>query len=146
MCSYIFNDPFGDCRGCVRSINFCYTPFSLGKDEELMTIEIRNNGNVLTDSYRVIVNTTRDRTNCPERYGLGVSDCCVEPILTEPFLVSSQSSHYALRIPRDPPGFGLRHQTQIVAGHQEDLNGNAIPSPVYNPLFYFVIDPSDGML
>ena len=35
---YIYDRTFGDCRGCVRSLTFCYKP---GSSNELMTVEIR---------------------------------------------------------------------------------------------------------
>ena len=38
---YIYTDWFDNCHnGCVRSLRFCYKPVG----DELMTIEIRNNG------------------------------------------------------------------------------------------------------
>ena len=137
---YIYTDSFDDCRGCVRSIKFCYSA-GIGDNVELMTILV---GNDPRESHRVIVNSTHDRGNCGQRYSLGLGDCCVEQILTESFVISSQSRHYALRI-RNPPASPLRHQSKTVAGEIVDLNGNPILEPVYQPLFYFVIDPSDGM-
>ena len=67
---YIYTDSFDDCRGCVRSIKFCYSA-GIGADYvELMTIEI---GNDPRESHRVIVNSTHDRANCGQRYSLGLS-------------------------------------------------------------------------
>ena len=63
-------------------------------------------------------------------------------MLTEPFVVGHQNLHYRLRI-GNTASLLLRHQTETVAGRQEDLHGNNI-GPVYKPLFYFTIDPDDG--
>ena len=141
---YVYTDNFGACRGCVRSIKFCYRPGS-GQSEELMTIEIRNNGNNVVASYTVTVNADNDRTNCTERYSLINTDCCVEQMLTEPLVISNPTWHYDLRI-ANPTSFLLRHQTETVNGHLEILDGHSLSGSVYKPLFYFIIDPSDGRL
>ena len=135
---YIYTDQFESCHGCVRSLRFCYSPNS----DELMTIEIRSPGGVLRDSHVVTVDSTNDRTNCAERYSLITAYCCVEQMLTEPFVVGSQNLHYRLRI-GNVASLLLRHQTETVAGRQEDLHGTTTV-PVYKPLFYFTIDPDDG--
>ena len=93
---YVYTDEFGDCRGCVRSIKFCYRPGS-GQSEDLVTNEIRNTGNNVVASHTVTVNADNDRTNCTESYSLIHIDCCVEQMLTEPLVVSSPQWHYALR-------------------------------------------------
>ena len=138
---HIYNTSFGSCHGCVRSLRFCYRPFG----DELMTIEIRNGsgGGGLRDSHVVTVDSTSDRTNCAERYSLDQADCCVEQILTEPFVVGNQTFHYWLRF-GNVESLLLRHQTETVAGRQEGLNGGVIEGDVYKPLFYFTIDPDDG--
>ena len=136
---YIYTDQFGSCHGCVRSLRFCYLPNS----DELMTIEIRSPGGVLQDSHVVTVDSANDRTNCAERYSLNTAYCCVEQMLTEPFVVGSQNWHYRLRFD-NVASFLLRHQTETVAGRQEGLNGGVIQDTVYKPLFYFTIDPDDG--
>ena len=140
---YVYTDNFGDCRGCVRSIRFCYRPAS--QSEDLVTIEIRNNENNLVASYTVTVNANNDRTNCAERYSLLHTDCCVEQMLTEPLVVSSPQWHYGLRI-ANPISHLLRHQTETVNGYLETLDGQSIAGSVYKPLFYFIIDPSDSRL
>ena len=134
---YIYTDWFDSCHGCVRSLMFCYKPVG----DELMTIEIGNNG--LSTSHTVTVDSTNDRTNCAERYSLGQVDCCVEQMLTEPFVVGNHNWHYRLRFVNVASHL-LRHQTETVAGRQEDLNGGVIEGDVYKPLFYFTIDPDDG--
>ena len=131
---HIYNTSFGSCHGCVRSLRFCYRPYG----DELMTIEIRNHGGVLKESHIVTVDSTNDRTNCAERYSLNHTDCCVEQILTEPFVVGNQNWHYRLRI-GNVASVILRHQTETVAGRQEDVHGTTTV-PVYKPLFYFTID------
>ena len=133
---YIYTDQFGSCHGCVRSLRFCYSPNS----DALMTIEIRNNGDGvgLSTNHTVTVDSTNDRTNCAERYSLDPAYCCVEQILTEPFVVGHQNWHYRLRF-GNVASLLLSHQNETVAGRQEDLNGG-----VYKPLFYFTIDPDDG--
>ena len=136
---YIYTDQFGDCHGCVRSLRFCYQPHS----DELMTIEIRNPVGALRDSHVVTVNSTNDMTNCAERYSLSPAFCCVEQILTEPFVVGNHNWHYQLRF-GNVQSLLLRHQTETVAGRQEDLNGGVIQNIVYKPLFYFTIDPDNG--
>ena len=136
---YIYTDQFGSCQGCVRSLRFCYQP----QTDEFMTIEIRNAGGGLQDSHVVTVDSTNDMTNCAERYSLNSAYCCVEQMLTEPFVVGSQNLHYWLRF-GNVASLLLRHQTETVAGRQEGLNGEVIEGDVYNPLFYFTIDPDDG--
>ena len=136
---FIYTDQFDSCHGCVRSLRFCYRPFG----DELMTIEIRNLGGGLQDSHIVTVDSTNDRTNCAERYSLNHVYCCVEQILTEPFVVGNDNLHYRLRI-GNTASLPLRHQTETVAGRQEHLNGEVIEGDVYKPLFYFTIDPDDG--
>ena len=141
---HIYNTSFGSCHGCVRSLRFCYRPHS----DELMTIEIRNPGNGaggggLQASHIVTVHATNDRTNCAERYSLNHTDCCVEQMLTEPFVVGNQNLHYWLRF-GNVASLLLRHQTETVAGRQEGLNGGVIQNTVYKPLFYFTIDPGDS--
>ena len=131
---YIYTDQFGSCHGCVRSLRFCYR----SRMDELMTIEIRNPGGVLQNSHIVTV----DPANCAERYSLGHTDCCVEQMLTEPFVVGN-NFHYWLRF-GNVASLLLRHQTETVAGRQEGLNGGVIEGDVYKPLFYFTIDPDDG--
>ena len=135
---YIYTDQFGDCSGCVRSLRFCYRPIG----DELMTIEIRTPAGGLQDSHVVTVDSTNDRTNCAERYSLITAYCCVEQILTEPFVVGHQNLHYRLSF-GGVPSLLLRHQTETVAGRQEDVHGTTTV-PVYKPLFYFTIDPGDG--
>ena len=109
-----------------------------------MTIEIRSpGGGGLQDSHVVTVDSTSDRTNCAERYSLGQADCCVEQMLMEPFLVGNHNFHYRLRF-GNVASLLLSHQTETVAGRQEDLNGGVIQNIVYKPLFYFTIDPDDG--
>ena len=141
---YIYTDKFGNCHGCVVSVKFCYRPGSI-ESEDLMTVEIRNGGHRPTDSYTVIVNTTRDRANCPERYNLGFSQCCVEQPLTESFAVTNPQWYYALRL-FNPSSSLLYHLNEAVNGRQEDLNGVPIEYPPERPLFYFNIDKSDGRL
>ena len=136
---YIYTDQFGSCHGCVRSLRFCYSP----NMNELMTIEIRSPGGVLRDSHVVTVDSTNDMTNCAERYSLDPAFCCVEQMLTEPFVVGNQTLHYWLSF-GNVASLLLRHQTETVAGRQEDLNGGVIEGDVYKPLFYFTIDPDDG--
>ena len=138
---FIYTDQFGSCHGCVRSLRFCYGPIG----DELMTIEIRNNGGGvgLSTSHTVTVDSTNDRTNCAERYSLDHAYCCVEQILTGPFVVGYQNLHYRLRF-GNVASLLLRHQTETVAGRQEGLNGEVIEGDVYKPLFYFTIDPDDG--
>ena len=138
---YTYTDNFGSCHGCVRSIKFCYRPSNV-ESEELMTIELRNNGNSSTGTHTVFVNSAQDRANCPERYSLHFTDCCVEQILTEPLAVTNPQWYYALRI-YNPMSALLRHQTETVNGQQNDIvDGSLIQSPMYKPLFYFFIDPS----
>ena len=92
----------------------------------------------------VTVDSANDRTNCAERYSLDpAAYCCVEQMLTEPFVVGSQNLHYWLRF-GNVASLLLRHQTETVAGRQEGLNGGVIQNTVYKPLFYFTIDPDDG--
>ena len=136
---YIYTNQFDSCHGCVRSLRFCYLP----NMNELMTIEIRIPGGVLQASHIVTVDSTNDRTNCAERYSLDHLYCCVEQILTEPFVVRSQNWHYWLRF-GNVPSLLLRHLNETVAGRQEDLNGGVIEGTVYKPLFYFTIDPDNG--
>ena len=133
---YIYTDQFGNCSGCVRSLRFCYKP----NMNELMTIEIGNNGDGLSASHIVTVDSTNDMTNCAERYSLNHFYCCVEQMLTEPFVVGHKNWHYRLRF-GNVASLLLRHQNETVAGRQEGLNG-----AVYKPLFYFTIDPDDGRL
>ncbi|CAI7999086.1 hypothetical protein GBAR_LOCUS2603 [Geodia barretti] len=143
--TYVYTDVFGlDCRGCVRALNFCYSTGN-SENEELLTIEIRGVGNSgqVRDNYTVVVNSMRDRTNCTERYNLGHDDCCVEQTLSESLEVDNQNNFYALRI-QNPVSLLLFHSTETVAGHWEDRFGNVMQGAVYKPLFYFVIDPSDG--
>ena len=64
-------------------------------------------------------------------------------MLTEPFVVGSQTFHYRLRF-GNVASLLLRHQTETVAGRQEGLNGGVIQNTVYKPLFYLTIDPDDG--
>ena len=139
---YIYTDNFDNCNGCVRSIKFCYRPGSV-QSEDLMTIEIRNNGNILMPSYTVTVNTDNDRNNCTERYSLHFTECCVEQILTESFAIQNSNRHYALRM-FNPSSSLLRHQTATANGFMEDLNGHSISGSFYKPLFYFTIDSSDS--
>ena len=136
---YIYTDQFESCHGCVRSLRFCYLPNS----DELMTIEIRSPGGVLRDSHIVTVDAANDIANCADTDGLDHAFCCVEQILTEPFVVGSQNWHYRLRF-GNVASLLLRHQNETVAGRQEDLNGGVIEDTVYKPLFYFTIDPDDG--
>ena len=144
--TYVYTDEFGmACRGCVRALNFCYRPGTF-ESEELMTIEIRSPGNTgVQDSYTVMVNSIRDRANCTERYNLGHDDCCVEQTLSESFEVDNHNNFYALRI-QNPVSLLLFHSTETVAGHEEDRFGNVMQGAVYKPLFYFIIDPSNGRL
>ena len=145
--TYVYTDEFGkECHGCVRALNFCYRP-GFSESEELMIIEIRGPGDSgLQDSYTVMVNSNRDRTNCTERYNLGHDYCCVEQTLSESFEVDNQNNFYALKIP-NTVSLLLHHSTETVAGHWEDQHGDIIQGPMINkPLFYFVIDPSDGRL
>ena len=139
---YVYTDEFDDCRGCIRSIKFCYRPGG-GQSVELMTIEIRNNGNNVVASRTVTVNADDGGTNCAERYSLHHTDCCVEQMLTEPLVISSPKSHYALRI-ANPTSSLLRHNTTTANGDLEHLGGQSIAGSVYEPLFYFTIDPSDS--
>ena len=138
---HIYTDQFGNCSGCVRSLRFCYRPNS----DELMTIEIGNNGGGvgLSTSHTVTVDSTNDRTNCAEIYSLNAADCCVEQMLTEPFVVGNHNLHYRLRFD-NVASLLLRHLNETVAGRQEGLNGGVIQNIVYKPLFYFTIDPDDG--
>ena len=136
---YIYNTSFGSCHGCVRSLRFCYGPIG----DELMTIEIGTPGGGLSASHVVTVDSTNDRTNCAERYSLNDADCCVEQMLTEPFVVGNHNLHYRLRF-GNVASLLLRHLNETVAGRQEDLNGEVIQNIVYKPLFYFTIDPDDG--
>ena len=39
---YVYNDTFGDCSGCVRAVNFCYSPREDAATETLFTVEIRD--------------------------------------------------------------------------------------------------------
>ena len=137
---YIYTDQFGSCHGCVRSLRFCYRP----QTDEFMTIEIRTpGGSGLQDSHIVTVDSANDMTNCAERYSLDPAYCCVEQMLTEPFVVGNQNLHYWLRF-GNVASLLLRHLNETVAGRQEDLNGGVIEGDVYKPLFYFTIDPDDG--
>ena len=138
---YIYNDTFGNCHGCVRSVRFCYRLGST-ESEGLMTIEI---GNGPRATHTVTVNSTHDRANCGARYSLDFAECCVEQMLTESFVVQSPDWNYALRI-FNPSSSLLRHLTETVHGQQKDLNGVPNEDPLYNPLFYFTIDTSDGRL
>ena len=64
---YVYNDTFGDCSGCVRAVNFCYSPRGDGATETLFTVEIRKNKDKVETSRNVIVNPDSDynnRTNC----------------------------------------------------------------------------------
>ena len=81
-------------------------------------------------------------TNCAERYSLNSAYCCVEQMLTEPFVVGNHNFHYRLRF-GNVASLLLRHQTETVAGEQEDVHGTTTV-PVYKPLFYFTIDPDNG--
>ena len=135
---YIYTDQFGSCHGCVRSLRFCYGPIS----DELMTIEIGTSGGGLSASHVVTVDSTNDRTNCAETYSLNHFYCCVEQILTEPFVVGNQNWHYWLRF-GNVASLLLRHLNETVAGRQEDVHGTTTV-PVYKPLFYFTIHPGDG--
>ena len=137
---YIYSDTFGSCHGCVRSVKFCYRLGSL-ESEDLMTIEI---GNGPRATHTVTVNSTRD-SNCGARYSLDFAECCVEQMLTESFVVQSPDWNYALKI-FNPTSSLLRHLTETVNGQQKDLNGVPNEAPLYNPLFYFTIDTSDGRL
>ena len=136
---YIYTDQFDSCHGCVRSLRFCYRPNSVS--DELMTIEIGNAGGGLIDSHIVTVDSTNDITNCAERYSLNSVFCCVEQILTESFVVGN-NWHYRLRF-GNVASLLLRHQTETVAGEQEDVHGTTTV-PVYKPLFYFTIDLDNG--
>ena len=138
---YIYTDQFDSCHGCVRSLRFCYLPNS----NEFMTIEIRNSGggNGFQANHVVTVDSTNDRTNCAERYSLDRAYCCVEQMLTEPFVVGGQNLHYRLRFD-GVASLLLRHLNETVAGRQEDVHGEVIQNTVYKPLFYFTIDPDDG--
>ena len=136
---YIYTDQFGSCHGCVRSLRFCYRP----QTDELMTIEIRTPAGGLKDSHIVTVDSANDMTNCAERYSLDPAYCCVEQMLTEPFVVGSQTFHYRLRI-GNVASLLLSHLNETVAGRQEGLNGGVIQNIVYKPLFYFTIDLDDG--
>ena len=105
---------------------------------------IRNvGGGGLQASHIVTVDSTNDMTNCAERYSLNHPFCCVEQMLTEPFVVGYQNLHYRLRF-GGVASLLLRHQTETVAGRQEGLNGEVIEGDVYKPLFYFTIDSDDG--
>ena len=145
--TYVYTDVFGMCcRGYVRALNFCYRTGN-SESEELMTIEIRGPGNSgVRDNYTVMVNSMRDRANCTQRYNLDHTDCCVEQTLSESFKVDNDDNFYALRIPTTP-SLLLHQTTETVAGYWEDRFGNEMQGPMINkPLFYFVIDPSDGRL
>ena len=138
---HVYTDQFGDCHGCVRALNFCYSP---NAQKEVMTVEIRTPGTILV-THTVTVNSTNDLYNCAQRYTLNTPFCCVEQTLTEPFVVASQNRHYALRI-GNTASLLLRHSTETVNGRQEHHNGMTMSGPVHKPLFYFIIDPSDGRL
>ena len=64
---YVYTDTFGDCSGCVRAVNFCYSPRGGAATETLFTVEIRKNNDKVETSRDVIVNPDSDynnRTNC----------------------------------------------------------------------------------
>ena len=137
---YEYADRFGDCSGCVRALNFCYRPHTA--NEMLFTVEIRNPGSgneVLSRDVIVSLRST-DVSNC-ENYSPGMSDCCVEQVLAEPFTVN-QNFHYSLRVPNGQNSLFLRHQSEMTNGRQLDLgsgqylSGTMIPKP----LFFFRID------
>ena len=138
--TYVYTDVFGsDCVGCVRTLNFCYQTGD-AESEELMTIEIRGPGQSgVRGSYTVMVNSMKDRANCPQNYNLGHDFCCVEQNLSESLKVENQHNFYALKIPNTQSM--LLRSTQMVNGHWIDHNGNETQGSVYKPLFYFVIDP-----
>ena len=141
---YIYNQIFDDCHGCVRALHFCYR-FGGSGTSELMTIEIRDPENSgVQATLTVMVDPNIGTNNCAERFTLSeFKYCCVEQNLTVSFQVDNQNNHYALKIPNT--GHLLLYDTnQPVDGEQEDHNGNPIPVPVHQPLFYFTIDKSDS--
>ena len=146
---YDYTDTFGDYRGTIRAITFCYSPNGNAEEETLFTVQIRKpgngNGGVRT-SRDVIVNPQSDlneRTNCINDL-LGTPYCCIEQELAEPISVN-HNRWFGLRVPGGPASLLLRHQTEVTNGEQTDINsGSVIDAPQYKPLFYFSIDSSHG--
>ena len=138
---YEYTDEFGDCSGCVRSLNLCYRPSSID-NETLFTVGIRNGGGdvVVTLSRDVIVRSRTALGNC-ESYSPDLSDCCVEQVLAEPFIVN-QNIRYSLRVPFGPQSLLLRHQSEVTNGRRLDLGSDQYLSGTMIPksLFFFRID------
>ena len=143
---YVYNDTFGDCSGCVRAVNFCYSPRGdaatlFAATETLFTVEIRKNNDEVETSRDVIVNPDSDRNNRTNCLNDGL-DCCLEQILAEPFSVV-HNRHYALRIPLGPKSLLLQNISELANGHQININNSAtINSALHKPLFFFSINSS----
>ena len=138
---YIYNRTFGDCRGCVRSLTFCYKP---GSTDEPMAIEIRNPQNDrIHTNHTVRVDVINDFYYCAERYNLSSNYCCVNQELTAPFMVQ-EDRKYALN--SGNTGSPLLHQNDNVSGTLLDWHGSHLADTLYKPLFYFTIDSSSGRL
>ena len=139
---YEYTDEFGRCNGCVRALNFCYRPHTA--NEMLFTVEIRNPGSgneVLSRDVIVSLRST-DVSNC-ENYSPGMSDCCVEQVLAEPFTVN-QNFRYSLRVPTGQNSLLLREMTnggQLGSGQY--LSSTMIPKPLF--FFHIDTDVPDGM-
>lgn len=115
---YHYTDNFGDCNGCIRGVTFCYRPASTAATtEDIFTIEIRNNGGLIVESYTITVHPMNDRVNCSERYNLFHTDCCIEQILPMPFRVS-QNQYYALRMV-SVDSLLLRHLSETTNGSKQ---------------------------
>ena len=138
---YVYTDTFGDCSGCVRAVNFCYSPRGDAATETLFTVEIRKNNDEVETSRDVIVYPDSDRNNRTNCLNDGL-DCCLEQILAEPFSVV-HNRHYALRIPLGLKSLLLQNISELANGHQIDINNGAtINSPLHKPLFFFSINSS----
>ena len=129
--------------GCVRAVNFCYSPRGDAATETLFTVEIRKNNDEVETSRDVIVNPDSDRNNRTNCLNDGL-DCCLEQILAEPFsVVHNRHYIYALRIPLGPKSLLLQNISELANGHQIDINNGAtINSPLHKPLFFFSINSS----
>lgn len=140
--TFVYTTPFGDCRGCVRKIKFCYQPH--GNEVLLMTAQIRSaNGSPRPiASYDITVNATRDRVDCSQRHNLLYTYCCLEQTLTEPFMVDERNRFFALKM-YNSVSLLLRHADRTVPGEQQD-NGVTITEMVYAPVLYFTINTTDG--
>ena len=146
----MYTDTFGDYRGDIRSLTFCYSPRGDAASETLFTVEIRinDNGNGGVQSHDVIVNPSSDlneRTNCISGL-LDTPYCCIEQTLPGAISVN-HNRWFALRVPSGPASLLLRHLTAVANGHQIGLNtGLQIDELLYKPMFFFSIDSQDSKL